>query len=123
MNLLLDTNVVIWMLAGSPLSAAARSAIIAGDRIYVSAASIWEITVKAASGRLVSSPDLPDRLLDLGVRPLALEWEHARVAGELPPLHRDPFDRMLVGQAMVEQLTIVTRDEDIQRYDVPTIAA
>ena len=123
MNLLLDTNVVIWMLAGSPLSAAARSAILAGDRIYVSAASIWEITVKAASGRLVSPPDLPDRLLDLGVRPLALEWEHARVSGELPPLHRDPFDRMLVGQAMVEQLTIVTRDVDIQRYDVPTIAA
>lgn len=123
MNLLLDTNVVIWMLAGAPLTAAARSAIESGDRIYVSAASIWEIAIKTASGRLVSPADLPERILELGVRPLALEWEHARMAGDLPPLHRDPFDRMLIAQAVVEQLTIVTRDASVQRYDVPTIAA
>jgi PIN domain nuclease of toxin-antitoxin system len=55
--------------------------------------------------------------------PLALEWEHARVAGGLPLHHRDPFDRMLVAQAMVERLTIVTRDEAIRRYTVPVIAA
>jgi PIN domain nuclease of toxin-antitoxin system len=122
-NLLLDTNVVIWMLAGSRLSPTARAAIEAADRVYVSAATIWEITVKRAAGRLESPPDLPDRLLGFGIRPLAFEWEHARVAGGLPPLHRDPFDRMLVAQAVVEQLTIVTRDADIARYDVPTIAA
>lgn len=123
MNLLLDTNVVIWMLAGSPLTVAARSAIETGDRVYVSAASIWEIAVKTASGRLVSPADFPERILELGIRPLALEWEHARVAGDLPLLHRDPFDRMLVAQAVVEQLTIVTRDASVQRYDVPTITA
>lgn len=123
MSVLLDTNVVIWMLADSPISPAAQAAIESGDRVYVSTATIWEISVKRASGRLLTPPDLPDRLLELGIRPLALEWEHARVAAGLPPLHLDPFDRMLVAQAIVEQLTIVTRDADIPRYDVPTIAA
>lgn len=123
MNLLLDTNVVVWVLAGLPISAAARSAIETGESVFVSAATIWEITVKTALGQLVSPGDLPERLLDLGAQPLAMEWEHARAVRDLPPLHRDPFDRMLIAQAVVEQLTLVTRDATIQRYDVPTIAA
>jgi len=122
-NLLLDTNVVIWLLAGDRLEPNARAAIESGDRVYVSAATIWEMAVKVARGRLQAPLDFPERLLDLGMLQLALEWEHARVAGGLPLHHRDPFDRMLVAQAIVERLTIVTRDKDIPRYPVPVIAA
>ena len=68
-------------------------------------------------------PDFAERLLDQGMLQLGLEWEHARIAGSLPALHRDPFDRMLVAQSIVERLTIVTRDAMFERYGVPVIAA
>ena len=124
MNLLLDTHAVIWFLGGrDELRREARDAIETADRVYVSAASIWEMATKMARGRLEAPPDFPHRLTDLGMLPLALEWEHARVAGGLPLHHRDPFDRMLVAQAIVERLTIVTRDEAIGRYPVPVIVA
>ncbi len=124
MNLLLDTHAVVWFLEGSDkLRSQARTAIESAERVYVSSATIWEMALKVARGRLEAPSDFPDRLLDLGMLQLALEWEHARVAGGLPLHHRDPFDRMLVAQAIVERLTIVTRDEDITRYPVPVIAA
>lgn len=124
MNLLLDTHVVIWFLAGrAELRAEARRAIESADHAYVSAATIWEIATKVARGRLEVPSDFADLLQDLGMLQLSLDWEHARVAGGLPLHHRDPFDRMLVAQAIVEHLTIVTRDEAIPRYPVPVIAA
>jgi PIN domain nuclease of toxin-antitoxin system len=124
LNLLLDTHAVIWFLDGrDELQREAREAIEMADRVYVSAASIWEMATKVARGRLDAPSNLPARLVDLGMLPLALEWEHARVAGGLPLHHRDPFDRMLIAQAIVERLTIVTRDEAIRRYPVPVIAA
>jgi PIN domain nuclease of toxin-antitoxin system len=124
MNLLLDTHAVIWFLEGSDmLRSEARGAIEAAERVYVSSATIWEMALKVARGRLVAPSDFPDRLLDQGMLQLALEWEHARVAGGLPLHHRDPFDRMLIAQAIVERLTIVTRDEAIPRYPVPVLAA
>ena len=124
MNLLLDTHAVIWFLSGrDELRREARDAIETADRVYVSAASMWKMAMKVARGSMDAPPDFPSRLLDLGMLQLALEWEHARVAGGLPLLHRDPFDRMLVAQAIVEHLTIVTRDEAIRRYPVPVIVA
>jgi PIN domain nuclease of toxin-antitoxin system len=124
MNLLLDAHTILWVVGGtSKLRQDARRAIEAADRAYVSAASIWELTVKHARGRLIAPDDLSERLHDLGFLELALGWEHARVAGGLPMHHRDPFDRMLVAQAIVERLTIVTRDDMIRQYGVPTIAA
>jgi PIN domain nuclease of toxin-antitoxin system len=123
-NLLLDTHAVVWFLEGSDkLRSGAREAIEAADRVYVSSATIWEMAIKVSRGRLVAPSDFPERLSDLGMLQLALEWEHARVAGGLPLHHRDPFDRMLVAQAIVERLTIVTRDEAVARYPVPVIAA
>ena len=123
MNLLLDSNVVVWLVAGARIQPAAAAAIETADQVLVSAATIWELAAKVSQGRLAAPPDLPELLLDLGIRPLALEWEHARVAADLPMHHRDPFDRMLIAQAMVEHLSIVTRDEVISRYPVPVIAA
>jgi PIN domain nuclease of toxin-antitoxin system len=124
LNLLLDTHAAIWFLEGNPeLRQGARDAIETADHVYVSSATIWEMAVKVARGRLAAPHDFPDRLLDLGMLHLALEWEHARVAGGLPLHHRDPFDRMLVAQAIVERLTIVTRDQAMARYPVPVIAA
>ena len=124
MNLLLDTHAILWFVAGErELRNDARTAIESAERTYVSSASIWELAVKHARGRLITPERLPERLRELGFIELALGWEHAQVAGELPMHHRDPFDRMLVAQAIVEQLTIVTRDPMIGRYGVPVIAA
>jgi PIN domain nuclease of toxin-antitoxin system len=124
LNLLLDTHAVIWFLGGhEALRNEARAAIESADRVCVSAASIWEMATKVARGRLDAPADFTHRLVDLGMMPLALEWEHARVAGGLPLHHRDPIDRMLIAQAIVERLTIVTRDRAFDRYPVPVIAA
>ncbi len=124
MNLLLDAHAVLWFLAGTAkLRIEARRAIEQAERAYVSAASIWELTVKHEQGRLVAPANLVDRLHENGFLELPLGWEHAQVAGRLPIVHRDPFDRMLVAQAIVERLTIVTRDNELGRYGVPVIAA
>jgi PIN domain nuclease of toxin-antitoxin system len=123
-NLLLDTHAILWFVGGETgLRDDARTAIESADRTYVSSASIWELAVKHARERLVAPEHLPERLRELGFVELALGWEHAQVAGELPMHHRDPFDRMLVAQAIVERLTIVTRDSMIRRYGVPVITA
>lgn len=124
MDLLLDTHTVLWFAAGaSRLRAEARGAIESAERTYVSASTIWELAIKQATGRLVAPDDLATRLNDLGFLELPIGWEHARVAGGLPMLHRDPFDRILVAQAIVERLTIVTSDGTIGQYGVPVIAA
>ena len=125
MNLLLDTHTLIWALEGNPtLSAAARGAIIDGNNIvFVSAVSVWEISIKKALGKL----DAPDTLLEEIVRhrftPLEITLEQGDRAGKLPPIHVDPFDRMLIAQAQSEQLTLVTRDPEIRKYQVGCLVA
>jgi PIN domain nuclease of toxin-antitoxin system len=122
-RLLVDTHALLWFLAGNrEIGRDARRAIERAESAYVSAVTIWEIAMKRAAGRLIA-PVLLDRLTESGFAPLAIEWEHAEVAGSLPHHHRDPFDRMLVAQATVERLTIVTRDRAIALYDVPILAA
>ncbi len=125
MNLLLDTHTLIWALADDPeLSVAAREAIVDGANfVFVSAVSVWEISIKKALGKL----DAPDTLLEEIERhrftPLDIALEHADRAGKLPPIHMDPFDRMLIAQAQSEQLMLVTRDADIQKYPVRCLLA
>lgn len=116
-SLLLDTHVVLWWRAASPrMPTAARDAIANADAVFVSAASAWEVAIKQALGRL----RLPDRFAtgveESGFEQLAVTFDHAERAGALPPHHSDPFDRMLIAQALEERLTLVTHDRRFEPY-------
>ena len=126
MNLLLDTHVFLWWIDDAPeLGPAARDAIADPQAlVLISAASAWEIAVKAALGRIsIHRDDVLGAIHDSGFTELPVRAEHGLTAGALPPHHRDPFDRMLVAQAHVERLTLVTRDRRIEPYDVQVLWA
>ncbi len=89
--------------------------------MIVSAASIWEIEIKRALGRLKAPADTAALVDASGFERLAITFEHSQEAGRLPALHGDPFDRMLIAQARLQMLTLATADEAIQRYDVPVL--
>ncbi len=120
MRLLLDTHALIWWLEDSAtLSEASREAISNGDNeVLVSAASVWELAIKQAADKIRLPGSLQDVLAISGFGALAITAEHAVAAGALPMHHRDPFDRMLIAQAGLESLTIVTRDARFGPYGV-----
>lgn len=123
MRLLLDTNALIWALADQLLGAA-RDAVTDGRNwVAVSAVSAWEIEIKRSRRALDVPDDLVEALTVTGFHPLPVTIEHGIAAGKLPLHHRDPFDRMLVAQAQLEGLTIVTRDRRIARYQVAILPA
>ena len=93
------------------------------EAVLVSAVSIWEIEIKRLAGRLPAPAQLLDRVEDLGFLPLDITPDHALDAARLPRYHGDPFDRLLVAQAQAEAATLVTDDETLAAYDVPTIRA
>jgi PIN domain nuclease of toxin-antitoxin system len=123
MNLLLDTHVLIWWDEGRRLAAEARRAIEEADTVYVSAASAWEVAIKTALGRLRPTRTVQEAASDSGFLELPVTFGHAERVAALPPHHRDPFDRMLVAQATVEELALVTRDPVFARYGVALIEA
>ena len=125
MRLLLDTHVLLWSLTEPRrLSGRTREALEdAANDVFVSAVSGWEIAVKRALGKLEAPDDLEAGITRHGFLPLNLTFPHAEHAGALPPHHADPFDRMLVAQAQMEGLILVTRDARMSLYGVRTIAA
>lgn len=121
MSLLLDTHIVLWWLNGD-LSDETRDLLAREQHVYMSAVTPWEISVKQAAGKLNGPEDLAVRARGTQFQPLPIVAEHGIRAGQLPPHHEDPFDRMLVAQAQAEGLTLVTRDKFIPLYDVPVLA-
>ena len=123
MSYLLDSHVLLWWLEDSPRIGAALHGTL-GDpqvRVLVSAASVWEIGIKQALGKLRAPESVLDLLQDEGFEELAITARHAAAAARLPTLHRDPFDRMLVAQAHLDKLTLVTHDEAIRAYEVDVL--
>lgn len=125
MRLLLDTHVAVWWLnTPDTLRIEARSAL--GDErneLVLSAASIWEAGIKESVGRFHPPAPLDESARRSGLLELPVSWAHARSAAALPRLHGDPFDRMLVAQALLESLILVTRDTAVTQYDVATMPA
>lgn len=123
MRLLLDTHVFLWWRAAREMRAEAMDAIRSADDVFVSAASAWEVSIKAATGKIRLTASFADGVAQSGFVPLPINLVHAAVAGELPPHHRDPFDRMLVAQARVERLTLVSHDRRLEPYGAAIIWA
>jgi PIN domain nuclease of toxin-antitoxin system len=124
-NLLLDTHVLLWWLDdAATLSASARDAIAEGRNVvFVSAAVVWEIRIQEALGKLEIPKDFREVLDREPFLPLSVTAQHAHALKDLPAHHRDPFDRMLLAQATVERLTVVTRDPRFRPYGVPLLEA
>ena len=123
MRLLLDTHILLWGLSDDRrLNKPTREIIVnPNNEVFVSAASIWEIAIKASLGRIdVEVEDLDAAIADAHFQALPITFSHAVMAGRLPTVHRDPFDRMLVAQAGVEELRIVTHDRIFERYSLST---
>lgn len=123
MNLLLDTHVLLWWVAGEPLDPKAGEQIAdPANLVCVSAASVWEISIKQALGKLHLAGDI-DAILAEDFEPVPITFDDARLAGSLPEHHRDPFDRMLVAQAQARELVLVSRDSALEPYEVPILRA
>ncbi|MEI2638420.1 MAG: type II toxin-antitoxin system VapC family toxin [Microthrixaceae bacterium] len=123
MRLLLDTHTLIWMATdpGSLSKPAAEALVAPTNDLFVSAVSGWEISIKRSRGRLVSPDVDAEMLARLRVIELPITFEHASAIGQLPDVHRDPFDRMLIAQALVERLVVVSRDRVFDGYPVETL--
>ncbi len=123
-RLLLDTEALIWWDANDPrLGGHARARIQDAVEVYVSAASAWEVTIKVAIGKLRTTRSPAQAVEDAGFHELPVTFGHAAAVAALPPLHADPFDRLILAVARTERLTIVTSNRLFEGYDVPLVDA
>jgi PIN domain nuclease of toxin-antitoxin system len=127
MTLLIDTQIAVWVALDLPkLPAGARQQIAHANVVYVSAVSLWEIGMKVSAGKLklrMSMSDLEAKLVASNFVPLALTWNHAVRAYDIAPFHHDPFDRLLLAQAVSEPLHLLTTDEALKSYSSLVIVA
>ena len=126
MNLLLDTHVFLWSVNGGPLTEAAKKAFTdLNNNLFLSAVSYWEICIKVSIGKLSLTNNWP-QIFDAEMAANSINWLpiepiHCRNILNLPPIHQDPFDRLLIAQAQSEQMTILTADRHIPNYPVSTL--
>lgn len=125
MSYLLDTHTLLWWLDNNPtLSQSAREVIAnPNNLILVSAVSAWEISIKKAIGKLEAPSDLPSAIKRNRFEPLPILIQDGLEAGALPNHHKDPFDRMLIAQALSNKLTVITRDDKFEQYKVFLLGA
>ena len=118
MKWLLDTHILLWVMRDADeLSARARDLIDDADEVYVSTISLWEAAIKASVGKLLVGPDrVEEGALRAGFLPLHVTWAHAITLQHLPLHHRDPFDRMLLAQAVSEPMHFMTHHAGLVRY-------
>ncbi|MEL7092735.1 MAG: type II toxin-antitoxin system VapC family toxin [Pseudomonadota bacterium] len=122
MKYLLDTHILLWALVDDPrLSAAQREVLAGAGGLYVSAATVWEVGIKRALGKLDVPEDVFDTAAAAGCKPLPITWSHADAAARLPAHHADPFDRMLIAQAQVEAMQLVSSDTKMRAYEVAVV--
>jgi PIN domain nuclease of toxin-antitoxin system len=121
-RLLLDAHTIIWWDSASrSLGVEAAQAIRNASAVYVSAASEWELAIKAGLGKVRLRRSILDATLDAGFEPLPISFQHVQAIRALEPIHRDPFDRLLVAVARVEGLTLVSSDPLLARYPISVI--
>ena len=122
---LLDTHAMLWYLRDSPeLSASAHSLIDKAEYVAVSIASFWEIAIKQSIGKMqfcMTIPELESLCLDRDIQVLPIQSVVLEQIKSLPKIHADPFDRLIIAQAQIGKMTIITRDKMIPQYPVPTI--
>lgn len=118
MRLLLDTHVFLWCIKDDrKLSKQARSKILQASEVYISSASIWEVTIKVKLKKLeIDLSEMVDAIAKSEFSELPITTQHAIAVSRLPDLHRDPFDRMLIAQAISEPLTFLTADAELKNY-------
>jgi PIN domain nuclease of toxin-antitoxin system len=118
MRLLLDTNALIWLMEGNArLTPSARALIDSASEVYVSSASIWEIAIKHRLGKIEEDPEeIVEKMEQAGLHGLLVDMRHAVASGKLTLLHRDPFDRLLVAQAITEPMRLLTADARLAAY-------